>query len=51
MLRDNRKVDMRAEVKLPDEALAAEALVGNSGATEGNAALGQIVGRASPAMA
>ncbi len=38
MLSHNRKTDVRAEVELPYEAFAAEALVANSGTRNGNPA-------------
>src|SRR5580658_1282397 len=43
MLRYDREIDMRAEIKLPDEALATETLVGDSRSAEGHRALSQII--------
>src|ERR1700733_1075641 len=44
MLRDHLNVEMWTEVELPDEALAAEALIADSRAPKGNLAGSQIVG-------
>src|SRR6202034_202379 len=45
MLRHHRKIDVRAEVELPHEPLAAEPLVRHSRTTQRYLALGEIVSR------